>query len=76
VSYAQYTSNVQIPICITENTKESQSAISNTFQNDMEMQNPYQSKSRHRRPEPLPASLPSPVYDTSYLSGTVKAICY
>jgi len=70
-----FTSNVERIVCTTENTTESHSAISNTFHNDMEKQNPYQSKSRRRRPEPTPASFSSPVYNISYLSGTLKVIC-
>jgi hypothetical protein len=62
-------------VCIAESTTESHSAISHTFHNDTEKQNPYQSKSRRRRPEPTPASFSSPLYNTSYLSGAVKAIC-
>jgi len=54
---------------------ESHSAISNTF-HDIEKQNPYQSKSPGRRPEPTAASVSSPMYNTSYLPGTVKAMCY
>jgi hypothetical protein len=72
---AQYRLNFQRTACTTENTTKSQSAVSNTFHNDMDKKNPYQFKSRRRRPEPTPASFSSPLYSTSYLSRTVKAIC-
>jgi hypothetical protein len=52
-------------VCTAESTTESCSAISHTFHNDMEKQNPYQSKSRRRRPEQTPASFSSPMYNTS-----------
>jgi hypothetical protein len=58
-----------------EYTTGSGSAISNTFLNVVEKRNPYQSKNRRRRPEPTPASVSSPVYNTSYQSTKVKAIC-
>jgi hypothetical protein len=74
--YAQNTSNVQRTVCTTENTMESHSAISNTFDNDMEKQNPYKSWSRLRRPQPTLAWFFCPVYITSYLSEAVKAICW
>jgi hypothetical protein len=61
--HAQDTSNVERTVCTTENTTESRSAISNTFYNDMEKRNPYQSKSP--RPKPTLASVSSPVYNTS-----------
>jgi hypothetical protein len=48
----QYTRNFERTVCATENTTELRSAVSNTFHNDMEKRNPYQSKSRRRRPEP------------------------
>jgi len=57
-------------------TTESRSAISNMFHNDMEKLNPYKSKIRSRRPETTPASVSSTVYNTSYLSRTVKGSCY
>jgi hypothetical protein len=41
----------QRTFCTIENTTESRSAISNTFHKDVEKQNPYQSKSRPRRPD-------------------------
>jgi hypothetical protein len=63
-------------VCTAESTTESRNAFSNTFHNDMERRNPYQSKNRRRLPEPTPASFTSPVYNTSYLSGTVKARRY
>jgi hypothetical protein len=66
----QYTSNVERTVCATENTTEPRSAVSNTFHNDMDKRNPYQSKSRHRRPEPTPVSVSSPVYNTSYVKGS------
>jgi len=50
--YGQYTSEFERTVSTTENTTESRSAISNTFHNDMEKRNPYQSKSRRRRPKP------------------------
>jgi hypothetical protein len=62
-------------VCTAESTVDSRSAISHMFHNDMEKQNSYQSKSRRRRHEQTPASFSSPVYNTSYLSGTVKVIC-
>jgi len=43
--------------------------------NLVEKRNPYQSKNRRRRPKPTPASVSSPVYNTSYLSRTVRATC-
>jgi len=58
-----------------ESTTESHTAISNTFQDGIKEQNPYQSKSRSGSPEPTPASFLFPVHNASYLSGTVKAIC-
>jgi len=73
VLYAQYTSNVERTVCATENKTEGRIAVSNTVHNDMWKRNPYQSRSR--RPEPTPASLSSPVYNTSYLSRAVKATC-
>jgi hypothetical protein len=36
----------------------------------------HMSKIRRRRPEPTPASVYSPVYNTSYRSRVVKEICY
>jgi adenine-specific DNA methylase len=48
-----------------ESTTETRSATSNTFHNDTEKRNPYQLKSRRRRPKPTPASVSSPVYNTS-----------
>jgi len=42
----------------------------------VEKRNPYQSKNRHRHPEPTPASLLCPPYNTSYLSRAVKALCW
>jgi hypothetical protein len=40
----------------------------------MEKRNPYQSKSRRRRPQPMLASVSSPVYSTSYLSMDSEGI--
>jgi hypothetical protein len=51
-------------VCTAESTTESRSAISHTF-HDMEKRNPYQSKSRRRRPKPTSASVSSPMYNTS-----------
>jgi hypothetical protein len=45
------------------------------FHNDMEKRIPYQSNGRLRRSESTPASVSSPLYNTAYLSRTVKAIC-
>jgi hypothetical protein len=73
--HAQCTSNVKGTVFFSKYTSETHSAISHTFHNDMEKQNPYQSKSRRRRPETMPASFSSPVYSTSCLSGIFKAIC-
>jgi hypothetical protein len=64
----QCTSNFERTVCISENKTESRSAISNTFHNEMEKRNPYVEKS-------TPASVSSPVYNTSYLSRRVKALC-
>jgi len=72
--YAQCTPNVEWTVCTTENTMESRNAISNAFHNDMENQNPCLSKSRCLRPKQTPASFYSPVYNTSYLSRTLKAL--
>jgi hypothetical protein len=47
----------------------------NTFHNVVEKRNPYQYKYRRQRPEPTPVSFYSPVYNTSYPSRTVKAMC-
>jgi len=42
----------------------------------VERRNPYQSKNRRQRPKPTPASLLYPRYNISYLSKTVKALCW
>jgi len=42
----------------------------------MEKLNPYKSKNRQQRHEPTPASLFSPAKGVSYLSRTVKALCW
>jgi len=55
---------------------ESRSSITNTFHNVVEKRNPYQSKNRCRRPEQTPASLLWPPYNISYLTRTVKALCW
>jgi hypothetical protein len=72
--YAQYSSKVQKTVCITENTAESRSSITNTFHILVEKRNAYQSKNRRRRPVPTTASLLYPPYSMSYLSRTVKAV--
>jgi hypothetical protein len=53
----QNTSIVERTVCTAKNTTKSRSAISNTFHNDMEKRNPYQSKTRRRSPKPTPASV-------------------
>jgi hypothetical protein len=50
-------------------------AISNRFQADTENRNPYEHKSRPRRPEPTPESLLFPAY-MSHLSRTVMAVTW
>jgi hypothetical protein len=72
---AQYTSNVERTVCATENTTESYSDVLNTFHNVMGKRHPYQSNIQRPRHEPTPSSVSSSVYNTSYLSRTVKAIC-
>jgi hypothetical protein len=74
-SQMQCTSNFEMTVCATENKTKLCSAVSNTFHNDMVKRNPYQSKIRRPRPEPPPASFTSSMYNASYLSKTVKAIC-
>jgi hypothetical protein len=74
--YVQYTSNIEMTVCTTENTIESRSSIKNTFHNVVEKRNPYQSKNRRRRPEPTLASLLSPAYSVSYPSRTLRAVCW
>jgi len=37
--YAQYTSNFETTVCTPENTTESRSSITNTFQNVVEKRN-------------------------------------
>jgi hypothetical protein len=54
---AQYTSNVEKTVFITENTTESRSSVNNMFHNVVEKRKPYEFKNRYRRPEPTPASL-------------------
>jgi len=71
---AQYKSNFERTVRRGENTTESHSAISSTFHTDMEKRNPHQSKTPHRRLEQTPASVTSPVYNTPYLSRTVKEL--
>jgi hypothetical protein len=44
--------------------------------NVVEKRNPYKSKNRRRLPEPTPASLLYPPSNSSYLSRTVKAVCW
>jgi hypothetical protein len=63
-------------VCTAESTTESRSAISNTFHNVVEKRNPYRSINRGRLSEPTPASLSCLPYNTSYLSRTVKAVCW
>jgi len=63
-------------VCNTENTTEFRSSIKNTLQNVVEKQNSYRSKNRPRRPEPTPASRLCPPYNISYLSRTLKAVCW
>jgi len=55
---------------------ESHSSITNTSHNAVEKRNPYQSKNRRRRPEPTLGSLLCPANSISYLSRTVKAVCW
>jgi hypothetical protein len=55
--YAQYTSNVEKTVFITENTTESRTSINKMSHNVVEKRNPYEFKNRYRRPEPTPASL-------------------
>jgi hypothetical protein len=43
---AQYTSNVEKTVSITENTTESRSSINNMFHNVVEKRNPYEFKNR------------------------------
>jgi hypothetical protein len=74
--YAQYKSKVQRTVCTNENATELSSSLKNTFQNVAEMRNPYKYKNRRRRPEPTLASLLYTAYYISYLSKTVKAICW
>jgi hypothetical protein len=62
-------------VCTAESTTESRSAISHTFHNVVEKQNPCQSKNQRRRPVPTPASLLFSPYNI-YLSKTVKAVCW
>jgi hypothetical protein len=70
----QCKSNAERYVCTTENTTESGSPFTNTFQNVVEKRNPYQSKNRRRRPKPTLASLLCPAYSIPYLSRTVKAV--
>jgi len=69
-------SNVEKTVFATANTTESRSSMTNTFHNVVEKRNPYEFKNRRRRPEPTPASLLCPPYNISYLSRTVKAVCW
>jgi len=52
-------------VCNAERTTESRNAILQTFHNYMEKRNPCQSDSRRRRPQSTPASVSSPVHNTS-----------
>jgi hypothetical protein len=56
--------------------KESRCSITYTFHNVVEKRNPYKSKNRRRHPEPTPASLLYPMYNMSYVSRSVKAVCW
>jgi hypothetical protein len=49
-------------VCTAESTMECHSAISHTFHNDIEKQNPYQSESQSRCPQQMLASFSSLVY--------------
>jgi hypothetical protein len=73
--FAQCTSNFGRTVCATENTTKLCSAVSNTFHIDMGKRNPYESKIRRPRPEPTLALVTSSVYNTSYMSRAVKALC-
>jgi len=74
--YAQDRANIQRIVCTTENTTKSRIYITNTFQNYVEKWNIYQCRNRRRRPKPTLASLLFPAYSISYLSMTVKALCW
>jgi hypothetical protein len=63
------------PSELRKKTTELRSAVSITFRNDVGKRNPYQSKIRRPQPEPMPALVSSSVYNTSYLSMAVKAMC-
>jgi hypothetical protein len=63
-------------VCTAESTTESRSAISHTLHGVVEKRNPYQSKNRRQRPELTLASLSCPAYSITYLSRTVKAVCW
>jgi len=74
--YAQYRSNVQRTVYTTENTTKSRSSITNTFQNFVEKRNTCQCNNRRRCHKPTMASLLFLAYNISYLSMTVKALCF
>jgi hypothetical protein len=73
--HAQCSSNIKGTALSSWYTSESSTDISNRSQVDKEKRNPYEHKSRTRRPEPTPASLLSSAY-MSHLSRTVMAVSW